>query len=258
MVQRCVLTAKAMHDVSEDPPSDPAERRHWFFRGMRETVSVAGLILWTAHVGFAGLAQQAGLSVAQAVFMVGAIWALPAMVVMLGAVLSGASLLATAFAVALSSIRLTPMVVALVPELRAPRTRKLTLYLLAHFVAVTSWVVAMQTVHTVPRAMRTSFYAGLGATLVVQNMIVVAVVYAVIDSLPPIVAAGLFLLTPMYFLTSMWGSAREQASHVAMVLGLVLGPALHRVVPGLDLVAAGAIGGGIAYAIHLLRRRSPA
>lgn len=247
-----------MPDVAAAFPPTRAELRHWYFRGVRETVSVAGLILATAHVGFAGLALEAGMSMPQAVFMVAAIWALPAMVVLLGAVLSGAGLVATAFAVALSSIRLTPMVVALVPELRGRWTRNLTLYLLAHFVAVTSWVIAMQKVHTVPRDMRTSFYAGLGSTLIIINMIVVAVVYSVLDSLPPAVAAALFLLTPMYFLTSMWGSAREQASHIAMVLGLVLGPFMHRLVPGFDLLAAGAVGGGIAYAIHVLRRRSVA
>src|SRR5688572_1542891 len=65
---------------------------------------------------------------------------LPGMVVLVGAVLSGVGLLGTAFAVALSSVRLTPMVVSLVPELRGSRTRKLTLYLLAHFIAITSWV----------------------------------------------------------------------------------------------------------------------
>ena len=53
--------------------------------------------------------------------MVGMVWALPAKVVLVGAILSGASLPAAAFAVALSSIRLTPMVVALVPELRGPK-----------------------------------------------------------------------------------------------------------------------------------------
>ena len=240
---------------SDHPDHQQADlsSRRWFLRGMGATLSVAGLILITAHIGFAGLAQEAGMSMPQAVFMVGAIWALPAMVVMLGAILSGAGLAAVFFAVALSSIRLTPMVVALVPELRATGTRKLTLYLLAHFVAVTSWVIAMQNVRTVPREMRTSYYAGLGGTLVVANMIVVAVVYSVLDRLPPIVAAALFLLTPMYFVTSLWGSARERASHIAMVLGLALGPSLHLVVPGFDLLLAGALGGGIAYATHLLR-----
>lgn len=233
-----------------------AERRRWFLRGASKAASVPGLILCTAHVGFAGLAQEAGITMAQAVFMVASIWALPGMVVLIGAVLSGAGLLAVAFAVGLSSVRLTPMVVALVPEMRGPKTSRLTLYLLAHFIAVTSWVIAMDTMRSVPRDMRTSYYAGLGATLVLASMIVVAVVYSVLDSLPPAVAAGLFLLTPMYFLTSLWGSAREQAAHIAMVLGLVIGPVLHVVTPGFDLLGAGLIGGGLAYAIHLLRDRA--
>lgn len=232
-----------------------AERRRWFLIGASKAISVPGLILCTAHIGFADLARQADLSMAQAVFMVGAIWALPGMVVLLGAVMSGAGLLAVAFAVALSSVRLTPMVVALVPELRGPRTSRLTLYLLSHFIAVTSWVIAMATVRDIPRELRTSYYFGLGSILVIVNMVVVAVVYSVAAALPPAVAAGLFLLTPMYFLTSLWGSAREQAAHIAMVLGLVLGPVLHLFAPGFDLLGAGLVGGGIAYAVHLARDR---
>ena len=229
-------------------------RRQWFQRGALKVVSVPGLILVTAHVGFAGLAQDAGFSAAQAVFMVGAIWALPGVVVLIAAVLSGASLLGVAFAVALSSIRLTPMVIALVPELRGPRTRPITLYLLSHFIAVTAWVIAMDTLRDVPRDVRTSYYFGVGSVLVVTNMIVVAIVFSVSDSLPPQVSAGLFLLTPMYFLTSLWGSARETATHVAMGLGLVLGPTLHLFIPRFDLLASGIIGGGLAYAFHRLRR----
>lgn len=220
---------------------------------MRNAFSVPGLILATAHIGFAGLARDAGFGMAEAVFMVLAIWALPAMVVMAGAVLSGAGLLAIAFAVALSSIRLTPMVVALVPEMRGSRTKRLTLFLLSHFVAVTSWVIAMDTLRIVPRDMRTSYYFGLGSSLVVINMIVVAVVYALAPTLPPSVMAALFLLTPMYFLTSLWGSAREAASNVAMVLGLFLGPLFHVLTPAFDLLAAGLIGGVGAYAIHRMR-----
>lgn len=245
-----------MPSLDVDPATDDLNGRAWFLRGVRQAVSVAGLILCTAHVGFAGLAQDAGITMPQAVFMVMIIWALPGMVVLLGATLSGAGLATAAFAVALSSIRLMPMVVALVPEMRGPRTRKLTLYFLAHFVAVTSWVVAMRTLPLVPREMRTRYYAGIGISLLVTNMVVVAVVYALLDSLPPMVSAALFLLTPMYFVTSLWGSAREQASHVAMVLGLVLGPLMHLVVPGFDLLAAGIIGGGIAYATHLAKGRA--
>ena len=229
--------------------------RFWFFRGVRAAASVPGLILISAFVGFAGLAREAGITVEQAVFMTGFVWALPAKVVLIGAIMAGNSLPAAAFAVALSSVRLTPMVVALMPELRSPKGRPWVLYLLSHFVAVTSWVIAMEKVRDVPREMRTLWYGGLGGTLVVANMIVVACVYVVAESLPPPLSAALLLLTPIYFLTSLWGSARETASHFAMVLGIILGPLFHTIIPGFDLMAAGFIGGGAAYAIHLMRKK---
>jgi predicted branched-subunit amino acid permease len=241
-------------DAASHAPT-AADRRAWFLRGVRASISIPGLILVSAFVGFAGLAKEAGLTLAQTVFMTGVVWALPGKVVLIGATISGLSLPAAAFAVALSSVRLMPMVVALVPELRGDRTPKWVLYALSHFVAVTSWVIAMERIAGIPRAVRTSWYAGLGATLVLGNMVVVAIVFLVADRLPPAVSAALFLLTPMYFLTSLWGSARERAGHVAMVLGLGLGPLFHLLAPQYDLLAAGLIGGTAAYALHRLSRR---
>lgn len=238
---------------SKEAPA-PGDHGRWLLAGMRAAVSVPALILISAFVGFAGLAREAGITLPQAVFMTGLVWALPAKVVLIGAVLSGSSLPAAAFAVALSSVRLTPMVVSLVPELKAEKTRPWVLYLLSHFVAVTAWVLAMEKLGTVPRAMRTAWFAGLGGSLVLGNMIVVAIVYQVAGNLPPFLSAALILLTPMYFLTSLWGSARESASHFAMIIGLVLGPVFHVVLPGFDLLAAGAIGGTAAFLIHRLTR----
>ena len=235
-----------------------AGRRAWCLRGVRAAISVPALILASAFVGFAGLAKDGGFSLAEAVFMVAVVWALPAKVVLIGAILSGSSVFAAAFAVALSSVRLMPMVVALVPEMRAPRTPKWVLYGLSHFVAVTSWVLAMERLKDIPREMRTAYYAGLGSTLILLNIAVVITVYLVADSLPPGVSAALLLLTPVYFLTSLWGSARERAGHVAMVLGLGLGPAFHVLLPGFDLLAAGLIGGAAAYAFHRLSRKNKA
>ena len=244
----------------ENPaPADFSDRLHWYRRGVRGAFSIPGLILASAFVGFAGLAQEAGLTLAQTVFMVLTIWALPAQVVLIGAILSGASLPAAAFAVALSSIRLTPMVVSLLPEMRTPSTPRWVLYALSHFIAVTSWVLGMERLRGVPLACRTSYYLGLGSTLVLVNAMVVAAVFSVADNLPPWVSAALFMLTPMYFLTSLWGSARERAGHVAMVIGLVLGPLFHFTIPQFDLLAAGMIGGGGAYLFHRFQqRRTPA
>jgi len=243
--------------VVMDSPStaDQVEYRSaafWMMRGARAAISIPALILASAFVGFAGLARDAGLTLAQTVFMTGVVWALPAKVVLVGAVIANNSLPAAAFAVALSSVRLAPMVVAIVPEMRAKHTRKWVLYLLSHFVAVTSWVLAMEKFRHVPREHRTAFYGGLGGSLVLTNMIVVGVVFVLAGRLPPTVSAALFFLTPMYFLTSLWGSAREAAAKYAMLLGLAVGPVFHVVVPGFDLLASGLVAGLAAFAIHLV------
>lgn len=236
-------------------PQPPTGSASWCLQGVRAAISVPGLILASAFIGFAGLAREAGLTLAQTVFMTGIVWALPAKVVLVGSIIAGNSLPAAAFAVALSSVRLMPMVIALVPEMRGPRTRKVTLYLLSHFVAVTSWVLAMERLKTVPRDMRTAYYLGLGGALVLLNMVVVAVVFLIAGQLPPLVSAGLFFLTPIYFLTSLWGSARERAGQVAMALGLVLGPVAHILVPAFDLVISGLTGGLLAYGFHRIAKR---
>ena len=228
----------------------------WYARGVRASFSVPGLILASAFVGFAGLAKAAGLTLWQTVFMVGVVWALPGKVVLIGAIMSGSSVFGATFAVALSSIRLMPMVVALMPEMRGPKTRRLTLYLLSHFVAVTSCLKAMYQLRHVPQDMRTSYYAGLGSSLVTVNMVLTGVIFLLADSFPPVVMAGLLLLTPIYFLTSLWGSARERASHYAMAFGIVLGPLVHMWLPQFDLLIAGVIGGCGAFLVHRLRQGS--
>lgn len=227
-----------------------ASRRRWFLRGAAKAFSVPGAILAISFVGFGGLAAEAGLTVAQTVFMTGLIWALPAQVVLVGAIMSGATLPAAAIAVALSSIRLMPMVVVLVPEMKGMRTPRWVLYALSHFVAVTSWVLALETLRHVPRALRTSYYFGLGVTLVLTNMAVVLVTFSASEHLPPVLAASILLLTPVYFLTSLWASSRERAGHFAMVFGIVLGPLFHVLAPGVDLLAGGIVGGLAAYVLH--------
>ncbi len=253
-----VLVPASMNENTTVESDSKESHISWYLRGVRRCFSVPGLVLVSAFVGFAGLAREAGLTLPQTVFMTGVVWALPAQVVLIGAMIAGNSLIAAAFAVALSSVRLAPMVVALTPEMRGPRTRKWVLYALSHFVAITSWVLAMESFRTVPRDLRTAYYTGIGTTLVLVNMGVVATVFLLAERLPLQVSAALFFLTPIYFLTSLWGSARERAGHVAMVLGLLSGPVFHLILPGFDLLAAGGIAGGAAYIWHRTRLKKGA
>ncbi|MCB1417980.1 MAG: AzlC family ABC transporter permease [Notoacmeibacter sp.] len=234
------------------PADAPAWR--WYLRGSSQVFSIPALLLFGAFIGFGAITREAGLTLTQTLFMNTIIWALPAEIVLIGAMYTGVSLPAAALAVALSSVRLMPMVVALVPEMRAARTRGWVLYALSHFIAVTSWVISLDRFRHVPRERRTAWYFGLGTALVIGANTVLGITFLLAPQLPPAAAAGLFFLTPMYFLLSLWGSAREGASHLAMGLGLVLGPVFHLWLPGIDLLVAGLTAGGAAFAMHLLSR----
>lgn len=219
--------------------------RHWFLTGMTGIFSLPAIILMLSFVGFCAFTAQAGIPVEQVVFMTGAVWALPAKVILVTAILGGANVLTAFIAVTLSSIRLMPMVAALVPEIRTERTPTWLLLFLSHFIAITAWVFTMERVQSVPRERRIAFFAGFGITLVFANMVLVAVVYRFVAEFPPLVAGCLFFLTPVYFLASIWSSARHPVIYVALIAGLVAGPVFYWLAPEFDILLAG-VGGGTA------------
>lgn len=231
---------------------------YWFRRGMRAAVCLPTFILICAFIGFAGFAKESGITMAQCLTMTVFIWALPACVVLVSAITSGATLLTAFIAVTLSSARLMPMVIAIVPELRSKTTNIWKLLFLSHFVAVTAWVISMERFRSVPAHGRAGFFFGLVLMINALVQPMVAVVYLSADSLPPIVLGALFFLTPIYFLLSLWGSARESTGRIALIVGLLLGPLFYIWLPGFDLLATGFVGGTIAYFIGLVLRRSEA
>jgi predicted branched-subunit amino acid permease len=229
--------------------SDKGNSLLWFARGTRNIISLPALILMSAFVGFAGYAKESGIEMAQAMFMTAVIWALPAKVVLIAAINSGTTLLPAFIAVTLSSARLMPMVTTLVPEVRTEKTRMATLLFLSHFVAVTAWVMAMERIHRAPREHRVAYFLGFAVTLTTANMLIVGAVYASSAALPAAVMGALFFLTPIYFLTSLWATARDHVVKIAMIAGMALGPIFYLIAPGFDLLLAGIIGGVIAFLI---------
>ena len=237
------------------PDSDDRSALSWFFTGMRGLLSLPALILLTSIIGFSAFALESGLTRTEAVFMSLVVWALPAQVILVGTMASGANIAACFLAVTLSSIRMTPMVASVIPEMRTRRTPVWMLLILSHFIAITSWVFAITTLRKVPREHRAIYFAGFGVTLTLTGTLVVGVFYGIASSFPPVVAGVLFFLTPLYFLSSIWASARQPVVRLAFLMGLVLGPLLTLVTPEFDVLYAGIGGGTVAYVIDRVRRK---
>lgn len=227
---------------------------------MRGITSMPALILMTSFVGFSAFAFEAGITRGEAIFMTISIWALPAKMILVGMLASGAHVAAIFLAVTLSSIRMMPMVASIVPEMRTERTPVWLLLLLSHFIAITAWVFAIQRLKDVPREHRATFFAGFGMTLTLTNTLIVAVCYGVVEGFPPLVSGALFMLTPVYFLASIWATARQTVVRLAFVIGVVSGPLMALLAPGFDVLYAGIGGGTVAYLVdrYWIRGRRPA
>ncbi|AOF92066.1 AzlC family ABC transporter permease [Sinorhizobium sp. RAC02] len=242
--------------MTAETAPEPQSQMHWILLGMRGIFSLPAIILMLSFVGFAAFTAEAKIPVEQVMFMTGMVWALPAKVILVGSMLSGAHIAAAFIAVTLSSVRMMPMVAALIPEIRDRRTPTWLLLIISHFVAITAWVFAMEHVRTVPREGRVAFFAGFGITLTLANIILVGLVYGAVSEFPPIVSGCLFFLTPVYFLTSIWISARHRVIYWALGIGLALGYVFAVIAPEYDILLAGVIGGTVAWwGERLLRQR---
>ncbi|MCH9806622.1 MAG: AzlC family ABC transporter permease [Alphaproteobacteria bacterium] len=187
------------------------------------------------------------MSLLNAVFMMGVLFALPAQVVMLDSLARGGSLIAGGLAVALTGVRLLPMTLSMLPLLRRGRLR--WRILASHYIAVTAWLEGMRHLPSVAPADRLTTFLGIGTGMFASSLIGTAIGFQLAGSVPASLAAALLFLTPIYFLLSLMAAARQAMDGLAIVIGALLGPVLYLLVPGLDLFLTGIIGGTAAYVL---------
>jgi predicted branched-subunit amino acid permease len=226
-----------------------------FFAGVKSALtSVFFLVLAGTYVGMGALTHDYGFASWWLAVSSTLVWAAPGQVILISALGTGGPPVEAAIAVSLSAIRLFPMVVALLPLLRGPRTRLRDLLLPMHFTSVSMWVESLRLLPTMPREHRITFCNGLSVGYMGTAVTFGFVGYYLAAGLPPLFAGTLLFLTPMSFLISTARNARAVVDRLALVLGLVLGPALTYWQVGLDLMWTGLVGGSLAYAFHRLRQ----
>ena len=182
------------------------------------------------------------------------VWAGPAQVILVTAIAGGGAAFETGLAVSLSSVRLLPMVVALLPLVRRDDTRPWNLLYPVHYWAVSVWVEAMRLAPGVPREQRISFCNGIGFVLIGIAVVTTAVGYYLQSLLPAVFGAAAMFITPMSFLVSTARNAKVLLEKAALVLGLTIAPVLAYYQFEFDMLWTGMIGGTLAYGIDRVRR----
>jgi predicted branched-subunit amino acid permease len=225
-----------------------------FLGGLRGgATSIYMVVVVGSYVSIGALGHDLGFPLVWTVLTTLLVWAAPAQLILISALGAGAAPLEVALAVALSSMRLLPMVVALLPLVKTPATRSRDVLLTAHFTAISMWIEALRLLPQVAREARIGFANGLGVCLMAAATVATIAGYQLAKALPALLVAGLLFLSPMSFLMSAVRNARITADWVALIAGVVLAPLLAWRGVDLDLMWTGIIGGVLAYAAQRLR-----
>jgi predicted branched-subunit amino acid permease len=158
-------------------------------------------------------------------------------------------------AVALAAMRLFPMTATVVPLFRGSRPRPWLELAAVHFVAITTWIEANRRLTHLAADMRLPYQLGMGLGISAVMLLGALAGYVLAGTVPPLVSAALLFLTPLYFLLSLMATSRSRMDVAAIAAGCALAPILYVVVPGIDLLATGLLGGTVAFVIGRARVR---
>src|SRR5262245_27042198 len=210
--------------------------------------SVFIYVLFGTFLGYGALCHDLGFSLTWGIASSVLIWAGPAQVIVVTALGSGLPAGEAAIAVALSGIRLLPMVAALLPLIKTPATRFWHLVLPAHLTAVSMWVESLRMAPGLPRERRLTFCNGLGLGLMAPALAATVFGFVLAQRLPPLFAAAVLFLTPISLLVSVARNSRELVDKLAFGLGLALTPIFALAKFDLALLVGSLLAGTLAYA----------
>lgn len=218
-----------------------------FRAGMKQVASMEFMVLCVSFIGFGALIHDSQLELAHGIFMSVFIWAMPGQVVLLNMLQEGAAPLAIALAVTLTAVRLMPMVMSVMPLLRADNTPRWLNYCVAYFIAITMWILANRCMHDIDRPKRMPWLLGVGVAFLASVTVVTSIGYHLAGFLPPVLGMCVVFITPLFFFTSLLVAAKLRMDYLALVAGCVLGPIFFVLIPEFDLLIAGVSGGTLAY-----------
>lgn len=224
-----------------------ADKPTAFAHGLAVLLSTPGVVLFLTALGFGTLVRDASMTLGHAVFLSLAMYALPAQVMVVDQLQRGATLLAVAFAVTLTAVRLLPMTVSLQPYIRARDGSRLAQFAAVHFIAITAWIEGNRRLPALPERLRLAHFYGIGFGMVAATSSGSAVGYVLAQRMPLILQAALLFMTPSYFLLSTMAAAGHRRDWIAIVLGGALAPLVYVWMPAADLLIAGLVGGSVAY-----------
>ncbi len=224
----------------------PADRRAAFIGGAKDGLGMPVFVIGASMVGFGSLARDSGLGLGLSVVSTITVWGLPGQVAFAELFAVGAPVLAIMLASSMANLRFLPMSLSMMPLFRDDRAAWRWRYLLVAMMSVNTWALTVVRGPSLPADRRVPYFIGLSAACMTAGVAGTALGYHLAATLPSSITVSLIFLNPVYFVF-LFAGVRHRKFVLALIIGAVLGPLVHRVSPDWGLVFCGVIAGTAAY-----------
>ena len=220
-----------------------------FRQGVSHAFGVPALGLGSSMFAFGAYLKSAGFDLFQSIASTLFTFALPGQFVMAETMLAGGTFLNIFFAVLLTNARLFPMTANLVPIIRNPSYPKWKLYLLAHFIAVTSWFNMFAVHKNLQQKNKFDYFLGLGGYLWFNAVICTMLGFSISHLVSHELLIGLVFINPTYFLIMTVSNLNEKKLIASVILGAIFSIGLFRYIPEWSVLIAGISSGTLGFFI---------
>ena len=220
-----------------------------FRQGIKHAMGIPAVGLGSSMFAFGAYLKSSGFDLFQSFASSFFTFALPGQFVMAETLVAGGTLLNIFLAVFLTNARLYPMTVNLIPVIRHPHYPKWKYYILAHFVAVTSWFNMFAIHKTLPQEEKFDYFLGLGGFLWANSILCTVLGFLISDFVSHEILVGLVFINPMYFLVMTISNLVEKKLITSILLGSFFSIILFYLIPDWSIVISGLLSGTIGFFI---------
>lgn len=211
--------------------------------GFRAAMGAPALAMAATFLGFGAAVRAAGLGMGWAMASALGIYGMPGQLILLTAVAGGGALGAAVLSAIAANARFLPMAVALSPWLGGRASRWLAL----PFIAVTPWAGGMRALPALPPARRLGWFLSFAAGCWVVAAASTALGFWLAPSLPGWLLALLVFTNPLYFGLVLAADRRLPGARRALLGGALASPLVLVLPAAWGLLAAGVLGGSVAF-----------
>lgn len=215
--------------------------------GCKTALGIPGISLAASFFALGAIFKNTGLNAAQSFLSTFIGFALPGQVVMAETIIVNGTLLNILIAVFLTNARLYPMTVNLIPVIRQKNRPRWHYYILAHFIAVTSWVYMLTNYNKIKKDNRFNFFLGLGLTLWILSTIATVIGFYAAGVISKKVFVAIIFLNPIYFMCMIIVVLNKYHIVFTVCLSIILSPILFLYTPEWSVLLAGIFSGIFSY-----------